>query len=202
MSDQKLCENKTETVFEDQLDNQAIEEVFTKLRNDLQAVLHPAKGLADAVRIDAYGAASRSISFIDNLAELIRGVDDIHTQRELTFAVVGMVVNLTCAAPIISTAVKDREDHVRLMKGVANHSAGSKRGDQMKEQASKWQAAALKRAQELRSKNPSLTQHELAEKIEKWWADKPINAPAGREHLVKIISGWEKAGDLSKRTTR
>jgi hypothetical protein len=68
-------------------------------------------------------------------------------------------------------------------------------GKAAKDRAKEWQDKALPFAREQRERNPSISQEALATEI-KYQFDPPI----GIAQIKTVIRGWERGGELTKRT--
>ncbi len=62
-----------------------------------------------------------------------------------------------------------------------------------------WKAYATEMALSLRSKNPTLSQHDIADRIALKWTNKPF-VKVGRSRLVQFISELERAGKVPQRS--
>jgi hypothetical protein len=62
-----------------------------------------------------------------------------------------------------------------------------------------WRAYATERARSLRSKNPTLSQHDLADKIAQEWRNKLFDK-VGHSRLVQFISELEHTGQVPQRS--
>jgi hypothetical protein len=76
---------------------------------------------------------------------------------------------------------------------------GKKSGLARRDKAKDWMAFATKAGQSLRSRNPTLSQHDLAERIEEKWRNKPF-PKVGHSRLVQHLSELERSAQLPRRT--
>jgi hypothetical protein len=76
---------------------------------------------------------------------------------------------------------------------------GKKSGLARRDKAKDWMSFATKAAQSLRFRNPTLSQHDLAERIEEKWRNKPF-PKVGHSRLVQHLSELERSAQLPRRT--
>jgi hypothetical protein len=63
-----------------------------------------------------------------------------------------------------------------------------------------WKAYATERARSMRSKNPTLSQHDLADRIAHEWQKKPFDK-VGHSRLVQFISELERTNQIPQRSS-
>jgi hypothetical protein len=68
------------------------------------------------------------------------------------------------------------------------------------EKSNAWKAYATERARSLRSKNPTLSQHDLADRIAAEW-QKKIFDKVGHSRLVQFISELERTSQIPQRSS-
>jgi hypothetical protein len=130
-----------------------------------------------------------------------REVSDTAVRYKLVMILKSFCEHLHFAAPILLASLVYRERYHKDRRSEKARASGRKSAARRRASANVWQAAALEIAKRARTRNPRLTQSDVAEKIEAQWDKLPEGRPVGRERLMKVISDWEKSGQLPKRST-
>lgn len=179
--------------------NWAIERDFNLLRETLQnRVLCDWVEDRDALLEIKHDVALQlarggSASCLDEVERLLGGVADAKLRFELGSAI-SMLLTTVLHGDVYSTP----NDLASKAIGAKLARPGSKASaDKRSANASAWQGPALEEARRLRSRKPRLTQTQVAEGIQKFWGN---HHPVGWDRLKKIISAWEKSGELPKRS--
>jgi hypothetical protein len=115
----------------------------------------------------------------------------------------GPVYRLVLSALFVGLRVAlptDEADKLRAeVRSEIERERGKKSGLARRDKAKDWMAFATKTAQSLRSRNPTLSQHDLADRIEDKWRNKPFQK-VGHSRLVQHISALEQSEQLPQRT--
>ena len=152
---------------------------------------------ADLSHDDRATASAEAMKFYEALYMLRRGPLD-ETGRNFAF---DLAMNALFAGMRASPAPEELRKLHAEWKSADRREIGKKSAPDRTAKSETWKTYAAQIAKQVRAKNRSISQEDLADKIEAKWGNPGFNCP-GRRTIVSHISHLECVGELPRRASK